>query len=193
MLFVIFLKSSARTAHIHFVSRVKTYVNGKSVHSVLITPSSTGVDPATSVKYYENDPRRATIATTIGAKFFRGILDGENRAKLQGFALINTDTSLTPIEISFHVDLNMVSLPSSKPSMIPSKSVPPSARPSLSPSSFQNRLQPHVEIWGEFVILSIYNYRFFQIQSIQSQHPFHSCGIQGVSAAYLIGHAILRS
>ena len=134
---------------ITFLAIAQTYRNGKSVYSVLISPTSTFPKEGTIITQYENDPRRAAIVTSIDSKFFLGIPFGETRATLQGFALIKSVSGSTQSDSSFRVDVNMISLPSSQPSMIPSKSVPPSTLPSSNPSSFLNGLPKHVEVWGE--------------------------------------------
>ena len=125
---------------ITFLVISQTYKNGASAHSVLISPTSTFPKEGTIITQYENDPRRAAIVTSIDSKFFLGIPFGETRATLQGFALIKTGSGSTQSDSSFHVDVNMISLPSSQPS---------STLPSSSPSSFLNGLPKHVEVWGE--------------------------------------------
>ena len=133
---------------ITLITIAQTYRTGKSLYSVLISPSSTFVDQATSVTYYEHDPRRAVIITLIDPKFFVGIPFGETRATLQGSALTRS-AGFTQRHLFFSVDVHMISAPSSQPSMIPSKSVLPSALPTSKPSSVLNGLPNHVEVWGE--------------------------------------------
>jgi len=131
-----------------FLAMAQTYKNGDAVHTVLISTTSTFPKEGTIVAQYENDPRRAAIITSIDSKFFLRLPYGENRATLQGFALIKTGSGSTQSDSSFHVDVNMISLPSSQPGMIPSKSVPPSTLPSSRPSSSLNGLPKHVEVWA---------------------------------------------
>lgn len=153
-------------ATITFLAIAQRYQNGTSFHEILITQTPSNVtDPAASVIYYGNDPGRITIVTSIDAKFFRGIPLGETTAKLQGFALVKSDSGDTRSDVNFHVDLNLVSVPSSKPSLIPSKSVPPSHLPSSSPSSLLNGLSRHVEVWGECVVEIVLLSRFSQTKA----------------------------
>lgn len=137
-----------------FLAMAQTYINGKSVYSALVRPSSQN-DKDTTISYYENDSTRAKIITSIHDKFFAGAEYGETRAKLQGYVLIKTGEGSNQVDTSFHVDINMIPLPSSKPSMLPSKSMQPSFIPTSEPSSFLHGLPPHVEVWGECEYLCI--------------------------------------
>ena len=150
---------------ITFLAIAQTYKNGKSVYSVLISPTSTFPKEGTIITQYENDPRRAAIVTSIDSKFFLGIPFGETMVTLQGFALIKSGLGSTQSDLSFHVDVNMISLPSSQPSTTPSKSVPPSTLPSSNPSSFLNGLPKHVEVWGECLLFPRKKYQSIRQQS----------------------------
>ena len=70
---------------ITFLAIAQTYRNGKSVYSVLISPTSTSPMEGIIITQYENDPRHATIITLIDSKFFLGIPFGETMVTLQGF------------------------------------------------------------------------------------------------------------
>lgn len=95
---------------------------------VLINPGTNEVHPSTNVIQYANNNRLATIVTEINPKFFRGIPSGETSATLQGFALIKANSG-SQFDSSFHVDLTMMSAPSTQPSMMPTKSSSPSGMP----------------------------------------------------------------
>ena len=141
---------------ITFLALAQTYKNGTSVHSVLVTPTSTNIDKA-SIAYDDDDPRRARVIASIESKFFRGFKVGVNTAKLQGFALITTGSEgFTQSDTSFHVDLDLIDLPSSKPSTAPSESASPSSFPSSAPTSVRNGLPGNVEVWGKDLCFSIH-------------------------------------
>ncbi len=125
-----------------FLAIAMTHRNGTSVHKNLLTLSSADVDPATSIVTYKNDLRRATIITAIDAVFFKGLNFGVTRAKLLGFALIDSGSAFANRETSFDVDLNLVSL---------SVSFSPSSIPT--PSSIPNIGTLHyMEVWGEYCV-----------------------------------------
>jgi len=124
---------------INFLAIAQTYINGKSVYDVLIPPSTNEVGTPIHITLNEDDPRRGTIITSIDSNFFKHISSGETRATIQGIALIKRVSGFTKSESSFYVDLNMISAPSSQPSVIPTNSVPPSASPTYG-------LSRHVEV-----------------------------------------------
>ena len=116
------------------------------MYDVLIPPSTNEVGTPIHITLNEDDPRRGTIITSIDSNFFKHISSGETRATIQGIALIKRVSGFTKSESRFYVDLNMISTPSSEPSVIHTNSVPPSARPTSSPSSYLNGLSRHVEV-----------------------------------------------
>ena len=133
---------------VSFLAIAQTYKNGRSVYSVLIDANKeTPVDKTTSVTTYDNDRRRATILTSIDAKFFKGIPFGETHAKLQGFALIE-GAGFARRDADFYVDLRFYALPSAAPSVPPSLSEKPSVVPSLQPTAFLLGLPKNTEVWA---------------------------------------------
>ena len=143
-----------------------THRNGTSVHKNLLALSSADVDPATSIVTYKNDLRRATIITAVDPVFFEGLHFGVTRAKLLGFALIDSGSAFANRETSFEVDLNMVPLSGSfSPSSIPN----PSSIPYIAISHYS-------EVWGEYCVFAVFQVKnkqaFFSLMQPSPQHVY---------------------
>lgn len=131
-----------------FLAIQQAYADGTSAASVLIAPTSDYMRDDTYVMSHEDDSRLALIVTSIDVEFFQGIRRGATTAKLQGFAVLKIGSGPRE-DASFHVDLNLASLPSALPTSAPSSTARPSAFPTSAPSSLLAGLPKHVELWGE--------------------------------------------